>query len=294
MYQTILVPLDGSPFGERALPYAAGVAERVGAAVELVHVHHLPDVGGVVLDPTLDERLRESESSYLAAWAARFGEISGQEATPRLLAGEPVHAIADHVDKAGIDLIVMTTHGRGGFQRAWLGSVADGLVRRAGCPILLIRPDGAGGEAPVEYRHVLVPLDGTAVSEQILPHATALATPGTTNFTLLRVVPPSLALGGHVIRLDEERLAEVAATARRGLERVAAGLRDRGFETGIRVISHQTPAQAILDWAAEKEADLIAMTTRSEGGLARLMLGSTADKVLRATRTPLLLFHPTL
>lgn len=295
MYRTILVPLDGSPFGERALAYAAGIADHLGAAIEVVHAYHLPDVAGVTLEPTLEARLKKVASDYLAEQSAQLAGGSGREVTARLLAGDPVPSIADRVEEGGIDLIVMATHGLGGIQRAWLGSVADGLVRRVGCPILLIRPDDARGEgerASIPFRRVLVPLDGSPASEQILPRVVPLAQAGTTRFALVRVVPPALAIGRHVMPLDEQRLAEVSDTARHELERVAAGLRDRGFDAVTHVVGHQTPARAILDMAAKAGAELIAMTTRSEGILARMVLGSTADKVLRGSHLPLLILHP--
>ena len=90
------------------------------------------------------------------------------------------------------DLIVMTSHGRTGLSRMWLGSVADGLIRHSRVPVLLLRPIDAAAPRPFAhglYKHILVPFDGSAASEEVLPAALALAKCGSARISLLRVVP---------------------------------------------------------------------------------------------------------
>lgn len=138
----ILVPLDGSPLAEQALHHAAGLASLLGAEILLVRA----------LSPVLHPRYRgdklvlscadfvevEDAWRYLAACADGL-RADGHRVSIRVLVGSPSVAIADAARAEGMDLIVMTTHGRGGFSRFVLGSVADGLVPRADVPILLIR-----------------------------------------------------------------------------------------------------------------------------------------------------------
>lgn len=294
MFRTLLVPLDGSAFGEHALPYALETARSSGAAIELVHVHELVRLEELTVDPQWDEEVREQERGYLASMADRISRAAAGAVSFTLLVGTPVRALCEQADEAGADLIVMTTHGRGGFERAWIGSVADGLVRRVEIPILLIRPreETPDLEREVRFRHILVPLDGSEFSEQILEHALAIGRPGGARYTLLRIVPPSLLVGGRVIEVDEERVTEIMRRSQDYLGRVAERLRRRSVEVATQVVAHPSPAGAILEWAAAYGADLIAMTTHGRGGLARLVLGSVADKVLRGTAVPLLLYRP--
>jgi nucleotide-binding universal stress UspA family protein len=147
MFQTILVPLDGSPFAERALPYAAAIARRTGACIRVVHKHipRQPVHPDSVLadDPKPNPLTWKSEREYLEAITRRLVAAGVSTVASALLEGPTVEAIAIEVTASKADLVIMTTHGRGLVARFWLGSVADALVRRLTTPILLIRPPTA-------------------------------------------------------------------------------------------------------------------------------------------------------
>jgi nucleotide-binding universal stress UspA family protein len=199
-----------------------------------------------------------------------------------LLGGAPVtDALHEHAEAVGCDLVVMTTHGRSLLSRAWLGSVTDSFVRRASMPVLLVRPGEGEPARAVEpvFRHMLIPLDGSALAEQILPFAAALGIPTETTYTLLQVVAP-VVLGyapyAHTVGLDERVLDEMRAEARAYLEEIAGRLRAQGAQVRTAVVVGE-PALAILDYAGEHGADLVALSTHGRGGLARLLLGSVAD-----------------
>src|SRR5690606_20494581 len=155
MYKRIMVPLDGSPFSERALPLAVALAHRSGAELRLVHV----------LVPLANKAFLESERSeqeYLERLAQKITEESGVRATAvRLVGRQAVGELSYYSAEEGIDLVVMATHGWGGLQRAWLGSVTDGLVREARVPVLAFRPRKK--DAPridgKALERILVPLD---------------------------------------------------------------------------------------------------------------------------------------
>ena len=295
MYDTVLVPLDGSTFGEHAIPYAVAVAQRTGARIELLHVHELPvDAVGLVLDPESDEEVRERARRYLEKTAAAVEERTGVTAGVRLAVGHAVPAIKEEASKAGAGMIVMCTHGRGGLQRAWIGSVADGLVRESELPVLMVRPTNGkidfGRAAALD--EIVVALDGSATSERILPHAAALGLPESTHYTLLRVVPPEIVVGGHIFRIDRERARELEEKAEEYLQERVSVLEGHAAGVAVRVVGSESPVAAILEVAEEASADLIAMTTHGYGGLKRLLLGSIMDKVLRAADVPLLVYRP--
>lgn len=302
MIRTILLPVDGSTFSEHALPVALDATRRAGARLHLVHVHETPapriSPDGLSLwDARLDAALRDQEQEYLTALAHRCMEKSGIRPCTDLLDGPVSAAISAYAADVEADLVVMTTHGRGGISRAWVGSVADALVRRAAVPILLVRPRDAAVDwtRTAAPRHVLVPLDGSELSLAVLEPALALAALGAAKVTLLRVVLPvpfvvgsSTATPVFVPGAVEESLADASAY----LQRVADPLRRHGREIATEAVFHSVPATAILDYAGSNGIDLIAMATHGRGGWSRIALGSVADKVMRGSHMPTLVYRP--
>lgn len=302
MPRHILVPLDGSPFSEHAVPVALDIARRTGARLHLVHVHEVavaevyPD-GLPVFDERWDGALRAQEEDYLRSLAHRCMETGGISPVTELLEGPVQAAIASYASELGIDRIVMTTHGRGGISRAWVGSVADGLIRKAAVPILLIRPKEqiVDWRRGAEARHVLIPLDGSEMGEGILEPAVELGSLLGARFTLLRVVLPVPFAGGRhtaAAAFSEDAVARSRQSAEEYLQRVAARLRERGLTVSTAAVVHTAPALGILDYAATGSVDMIAMATHGRGGWSRVALGSVADKVMRGTMMPVLLYRP--
>ena len=144
MYKRILVPLDGSRFAERALDEAKRLICE-GAELTLLQVVHLPlpvmtpDLGASMVMVDVEEMLEESQK-YLDGLADKLRAEGLQVSTVALESERVVEAIVEYAEKRGIDLIVMSTHGRGGLSRLVFGSVAEGVVRQAPCPVLLVRP----------------------------------------------------------------------------------------------------------------------------------------------------------
>ena len=313
MHASIMVPLDGSPLGDTAVPMAATLAQQSGSTLELVHVH-APLVypsGAMTFDRRGDEETPSMRRAQLAATAARLRETSGLVVRSTFLTGSVVATLEAHVAARRPDLIVMTTHGLGGPGRFLLGSVADAILRRSGVPVLLGGPD-AGLAASEQrsgqpaFRHVLIPLDGSERAEAVIPHAVALADPDATAFTLLSVVVPLLvtadrwsdtppATAGPAQRQREEPFNVIERHERETsayLEQVAAELRQCSMTVTTRVVVQAQAAQAILDVAAECHADVIAIATRGRHPLSRWVIGSVADRIVRGTEVPVLVFRP--
>jgi len=181
MYRSLLVPLDGSAFSEQALPFALSIARRAGAAVNLV---------GVCVPYTFMSADGVTSWSYLHRIVNRLTAAETVPVTATFLEGPLVAEVLQHHAAAtGADLIVMTTHGRGPLSRFWLGSVADELVRRATTPVLLVRPQESAADLAVDrvLKHILIPLDGSTLSEQVLEPALALGSLMQADYTLLHV-----------------------------------------------------------------------------------------------------------
>jgi nucleotide-binding universal stress UspA family protein len=152
----ILVPMDFSVQSDLALRYAATLASRFGAAVELLHVVEDPYVSGAWGFEAYLPNLAEVQQQLIAEAEGRLAEhramVSGQgvAAVATVRSGRPALTIVDYAKALEADLIVMGTHGRTGFSHLVMGSVAERVVRMAPCPVLTVRDAAAhaGGERP--------------------------------------------------------------------------------------------------------------------------------------------------
>lgn len=298
MFHTIVVPLDGSPASEQALAVAARLSQGSSTGLHLVHVHSPYTTSPIAMEgiPVIDEDLRslaaDHELTYLRQMAAKTA--SAREPIMARLDGPIAFTIASYSREVSADLIVLTTHGRSGFTQLWLGSVAEALLHSLSLPMLLLRPTPAP-VAPTPFRHIIVPLDGSAMAEQILPHAMTLAGHDHAEVTLLRVIEGQQA---HIFSASGEyRPRENSVTAQRAAAEVylnhqASEMLAKGYpvHTAVAVAGH--PARAILTAAEEHGADLIALATRGRNGIVRTIMGSVADKVIRGGTLPVLAMRP--
>jgi nucleotide-binding universal stress UspA family protein len=260
----------------------------------------IEDLGGLV-----DRAARDEEHAYLKGVDKRLTEGTAAPERSALLEVPVADSLCDYAKANGVELIVMTTHGRGPFARAWLGSVADELVRKSPIPILLARPGVKKAqldEVPV-FRRVLVPLDGSLLAEQILGPTAEFAGLMQAGLNLVRVIEPMVtgvagetaltaASDPEVVRQLKVLHDQVKADASAYLEIVAGRLKSKGFRVETHVLVSEQPAVAILEAVKQVHADAIAISTHARSGLARLFLGSVADKVLRAASIPILIHRP--
>jgi len=191
----------------------------------------------------------------------------------------------------------MATHGRSGLERWYLGSVADKVMRLVERPILLITPAAVGEEgqaAPaVRFAHIAVPLDGSSLAEAALPAAEELAAATGGAITLVRVQPWLVTATMPYPYVPElgELETQIEAADQAYLATAAARLRP-GLAVDV-ILLRGSPSGALLEYFAANRPDLVVMTTHGRGGLQRLVLGSTADRLVRAG-LPVLLLRDTL
>lgn len=304
MVNTVLVPLDGSAFGEHALPHALAIARRAGATLELLHVHLTP--APMFLDPypgmesPIDAHARKEAQAYLDGVKQKLEPIAGVTVRTAVREGGVAEAIQQQAVDVRADLVVMTTHGRGPFSRFWLGSVADELLRHSPVPLLLVRPEEGRPDLTKDrvYRHILVALDGSPLAEMALRPATHLGRLMDSNYTLFRAVPPVRYAGDDFGSLRDEPgyalLEQWKAQAEGYLDGISFRMRQDGLRPTNRVEVMQQPAEGILSVADELHCDLIALATHGRGGLARVVLDSVADKVVRGSTKPVLVYRPPL
>ncbi len=309
MFRSILVPLDGSSFGEQALPVAFSIARHSGASLTLMHVHQMLDVYYAELQPmteAIEDSLRKNEKEYLDNLARRLGEADSVNVTTVFKEGQVAAQVRNHAVETKVDLVVMSTHARGAVGRFWLGSTADELVRELPMPIMLIHPNDQSVDIKqnVAFNNILVPLDGTPLAEQIVAPATSLAKLFRADITLLRVVRPlvpsivPVGMGtfndvvGHLAQ-DVSKLQEQLEKEALGyLEKLAQKLRAENLIVKTQIALADQPGVGVLCEARTLGSDLIALETHGRRGLTRLFLGSVADKVLRGSPVAVLVHRP--
>jgi nucleotide-binding universal stress UspA family protein len=293
MLKKILVPVDGSAFGEAALPTAIKLSRRADADIRLAMVNQPAGLMG-----GWEEAFQSTHMMYLESLEGKLAGVAARSAPTALLEGDVPDALCQEALRSDSDLIVMSTHGRGGLTRMWLGGVADAVVRQSSTPVLLVRPPE--GEQPFleveepKIRRILIPLEGSTLSEAAIEPALELGALFGASFTLLRVIELPI-LGSYVPYVPDAMrsvLKEAESEARAYLERVRSSLEDGSRQIDVDVVVNQQPARGILDYAATNNVDLISIATRGLGGVTRVRLGSTADKVIRGTNTPILIIRP--
>ena len=287
---TILVPLDGSGASEVALPVAAALARASGATIHLARVH-VPLVTSVESGfslPQFDQELRLSELAYLASAARRFVTDTRIPTATQLLDGPVGPALRGYVQRTAATLVVMSTHGRTGLSRMWLGSTADWLMRFLPAPVLAVRPHTEAASGSPSLEHVLIPLDGSPRSEAIIAEALRIGRPSSARYTLFQVIPtPSRELIAYATHSfppirDERRTMELMRRAKSRLDDIARSMRRDygGITVSTEVVAHDYVAEAILARAQRDDVSAIALSSRGRGA-SRLLVGSVADKVLR-------------
>jgi nucleotide-binding universal stress UspA family protein len=300
--RSILVPLDGSELAEQALPIASSLAQRGGGKLRLALVHQLAampvDLPGRKTFVAADLATRKAERAYLRRVQARLRQSGIRLSSAVTLTGPVAPALVTYVRELGIDLVIMATHGRGGVRRAWLGSVADHLIRHLEVPVLLVRAQDARAarERPPEGARILVPLDGSPLAEEALTPAATLARVDDAELSLLQVVYPVLLGSDPALPVpsayDAELTTAMRTQAQDYLDSLAERLRSDGLRVSTAAVVGWSAADTILEAARPDRVTMVALATHGRGGLRRFALGSVADKLVRAGDVPTLVYRP--
>lgn len=291
MPRRLLVPTDGSTFSEKALSFAVPIAQQHHAMIALAMSHPVPPPaefsgGAPVRDPALERDLRDTQQKQLQRLAKRVAKKHGIDVSPVFREGPIVDQLEQAIIDLHIDLVVMSSHGRGGLSRFWLGSVTDGLLRRTPMPVLVTRsarPHALTSTSEPLFPRLLLALDGSARAEQAIRAAEDLVGDHPTEFVLARVLDAPMATVSATWIHDATR-----AVTSEYLEPLAARLRANGRQVTTHAAVHSDAARGILDIAKSVNAFAVAVATHGRTGLSRAALGSVADKVIRASAVPVL------
>jgi nucleotide-binding universal stress UspA family protein len=295
----ILCPIDFSEGSRRALDHAVTLARSHHARLSVVHVQQLsiPVYGVSHLGP---EALQPIVLTDLERQAL-LNRLDAEVAEDRMAAHVPIETVLDEaasiseaiVSRArttAVDLIVIGTHGRSGFEHLMLGSVAEKVLRKAACPVLTVpahAPDAVPRDAG-SVRRIVCPIDFSSSSEAALDYAAALAHGADARLTVLHVVEPIPALPDYSGTVDLTQLRhECFQHARTQLSRtVKEFVREtRGTDELVLV---GRPHAEILRVADDQAADLIVMGVRGRGATDLMFFGSTTNHVVRGAHCPVL------
>jgi nucleotide-binding universal stress UspA family protein len=317
MFQRILVPLDGSVRAEYALPIAARIARASGGSLHLLEVVSPPlDYGGgFAMAPLVTEQLIEAETSaatdYLQTMAASPA-LAGIQTTTEVVFGIPALDIVEEAKSGEVDLIVLCSHGRTGFTRWVLGSVAHTLVHESPVPTLVLRESEPAPRLPEPHVTrplcALVPLDGSELAEAALAPAghlvAALAAPARGALHLAQVVKlwETRADEGLVSELNQATLQRAQAYLSSVKERLLATEPESQLSLTSSVELGSDVASALVQLAESggegKQkgsgggCDLVAISTHGRHGLQRWVMGSVTERLLSATKLPVLIVRP--
>jgi nucleotide-binding universal stress UspA family protein len=285
MVNTILVPVDGSAMSELAVPFAEAIA-RAGATKAKVILMRAcaPLLGTADEYPGSQAAQAEKELEEIAHRMA-----DGLQTEWHVISGDPAQSIVHAAEDFKAQLIVMSTHGRGGLSRAMYGSIADQVVRRTSTPVLLV-PPGAKNRMHPPCK-ILVALDGSDLAEAALDPAIDLAQALRGRVVLVRATESPTY---WTLEASGERTADPgseAEAARKYLDDVAVRYARPGVELSGHV-TDEAPEEAILGAARDHDVGTIAIATHGRSGLLRMALGSVAQQVLHRTTLPVLLVQP--
>lgn len=292
----ILLPTDFSECSNAALDHALFLAEHFKAGLDLLHVVVLHEIDpwesardGFPDREDIERRLREMAAGEMKGLLEEreTGRLEIRERQRRGVAAAP--AIVEYATEEDVDLVVMGAHGRRGFRRFLLGSVAEEVVRLAPCPVLTLRSaDPASALHKVD--DVLVPFDFSKHSKTALAAAAETASSYGARLHLLHVIEPIMEPHPYVpvhYRPESFDLPQLKARVEEDLGPIIAEVVGDTVPCETHVLEGH-PAWCIVDQAEKLGADLIAMATHGRTGLAHFFLGSVTEKVVRGAHCPVL------
>jgi nucleotide-binding universal stress UspA family protein len=286
-----LCPVDFSAISRHALDHASAIASRNGATLTILYVFAtLPtmDLPPLVLSAQDRERLIRDMRQMAGRVPARVPlDFRVREA------GYVHEEILAQLDETRADLLVLGTHGRSGFERLFLGSVTEKVIRKASCPTLVVPPRAPDvvPDAPVRYRRVLCPVDFSESSLQAIAYAVNVAEESDAQLRLLYVVevPPVLTQEPPVATASLLAARDAAAARARQRLHELVPERARTFCTVDSVVAEERGYHEILRQISALQTDLVVMGVHGRGVVDRLLFGSTTHHVIRAAVCPVLI-----
>lgn len=290
----ILCPTDFSDFSERALEHALVLAKWYGGEVSVLHVIPKvlmpPEAYPYLSEPLVpDPKARERALEELGRFVHRARDM-GIATEVRLEEGEAVDEILTLAERLPADLVVMGTHGRRGFERLVLGSVAEKVLRKAACPVMTVAMAREGETTSEQglFKRILCPIDFSTSSTRALEYALSLAKEADAHLTLIHVLEAALEDAGDMAAFAVSEYRDFLK--RNALERLQQAVPEEArewCEPECLVASGRSHRQ-ILKVAKEQNTDLIVMGVQGRNAVDLALFGSTTHHVVREANCPVL------
>ncbi len=284
--QAILVATDFSKPGKLVAPYAFKLALALNLRLTILHVVKAPP-GIEHWSPGARRSLQSLKTKALLELGriVHFANENGLMADHKILVGIPQDTILEVAHSPDVALIAMGNHGKTGWDRLRLGSVAESTVRQAPCPVLTIGASVTSHTSinprRLNISRLLVATDFSAASKAALRAAVVLAKRLNARVVLVHAAEPSGSLQTDPLRVDELSRRRYAGR----LQKIISASRADEVITDKIVITGN-PVEVILDQAKHEKADLIVVGTHGRRGMKRLMLGSVAEAMVRRATCP--------
>lgn len=304
MYSRIIVPLDGSPLAERALPYVRMFAEKLTVPIQLLQAYsptpsELSDSDhGRYLDQ-MDAALQDRAYDYLNQVKSSIPDAKA-EISCLVQAGDPASCIVAEAEADPEALVAMSTHGRSGVGRWVLGSVTDKVLHAIKNPLWIIRSQQDISSDEAGLKTIVVPLDGSPVAEQILSHVVFLAKSFDLAIKLVRARPAMQEYqhyleghpmgGGATVYTGPYEVfsKEADAKAMDYLHDVRMNLQKQGVRSVEEDLIKEHAPEAIIESVGLDSDKMVAMTTHGRSGIPRWTMGSVTGRVVRHAGVPVL------
>jgi len=284
----ILVPLDFSDLGSKALQSAEKLAKLFNGSVTPFHSYlPLNEVDGGPYMFGMGTTTMEDFDEIEDALHDRLSELANEQIDPALVAepmisiGNPAQSIVE--ESEDFDMIVMTTHGRTGFSRFFLGSVSEKVLRMAHVPVLIVNEE----RELTNLERIMVTTDFSDHSKEAFSVAMVIAKKANAKLELVNVMPYD---PQHEEEPDESK-KQLREQRLRVLAKEEMHKMGDLLETKV-IISEDTPHEAILNYNLDDPHDLIVMSTVGRTGIDYLMMGSTTANVARHVKSPVLSVNP--
>jgi len=300
MFETILVPLDGSQLADCVLPHVVAIARPFDAQITLLRILEKNHAGtSAQLFDLLNWQINKTRSSLYLDKVQTWLQKKSIRVQTEVREGLIAEGISEYAQNQGMKLIVLSSHGRHGLTQWGISSVTQKTILSAQTSLLIVRADkyvehaDELTETPV-YRQILVPLDGSQRAENVLPVITQLANFHKSQIHLAQVVQtPEMARQMPLVREDIELSERVVKRNREEAERYLEQLKSRSYLEGITVQTHliasDNAAAAIHQLAGQEQIDLVALSAHGYSGNHQWPYGSMVNNFILYGRVSMLI-----
>ncbi len=295
MFDTILVPLDGSQLADCVLPHVVAIARPFDAEITLLRILEKNHTGtSAQLFDLLNWQINKTKSAlYLDKIQARLQKSNVRIRTD-VLEGLVAEGITEYAQSRGMKLIVLSSHGRHGLTQWGISSVTQKTILSAQTSLLIVRAHAGELTETLVYRNILVPLDGSQRAENVLPTITQLANFHKSQIHLVQVIQtPEMARQMPPVREDIELSNRVVERNREEAERYLEQLKSRSYLEGIIVQTHliasDNAAAALHQLVEQEQIDLVALSAHGYSGNHQWPYGSMVNNFISYGKTSLLI-----